>query len=430
MSGSVGVWYARTMADSTYPIPYRVEGAPPFEFVPNPSAPEGSCPEAYRSRIVIDTIHDGDQVPEGLLRSPRVQPLIKDGSFWSSYVRERDWGANVVAEHLARALGLSGYHRVTVARVVMDFNRFPGSSPPDADPVDRLAIVDPFARHLNHEEKRFILDRHYDAVSERMEAAIDGKLIKLSLHTYDEHNPSRTQRPEVSLITRSHSYQMRSRLPYGFFDPLFPDELVESCANTILRDRVALTLEKAGLRVEHNYPYCAPDGSLEVRSQPWFFFKVVKELFEDKHPEAKGDPAFDLVWGMLLNTNLRLGGAELLRGYLHRFRSAPPGMEDIFEHGRLAYESVARFVRATPRLVCDYKNCVDRPSTLAVEIRKDLVFRFNRGEPVEPRQECAKEIAGHLAKAITTYLREDHEAALAAQAARSQSSFPPVSSLS
>lgn len=403
--------------DSVYPVQFSAVSTQPFEFVPNPSASSvGSCPPAYRDRLVIDTIHDGHAIPEGLLRSPRVEPLARDGRLWSAYVTERDWGSNVVAKHLAKALGLSGYHRVTTARLVMDFNRFPGSSPPDASSIDRLAIVAPFSQYLNHEEKRYILENHYDAVSQGMEAAIDGKLIKLSIHTYDAHNPSLTQRPEVSIITRSISYQLNSRLPFGLFDPLFPDVLVESCANTILRDRIALTLEKAGLSVEHNYPYCAPDGSLEVRSQPWFFFKVVKALFEEKHPHAKGDPAYDLVWGMLLNTNLRLGGAEALRGYIHRFSDAPAGMENLFEEGRLAYESVARFVRSTPCLVGDYRKSVTRTSTLAVEVRKDLVFRFDRGEPVEPLEDNARELAEHLAKAITTYLREDHEELVVTQA--------------
>ena len=84
----------------------------------------------------------------------------------------------------------------------------------------------------------------------------------LTIHTYDVHNPSLTERPELSLITRSQSYQNNSHLPFGLFDPLFPDVLMESSTDPVLRDRIALTLEKLGVRVEHNYPYCLPDGSL------------------------------------------------------------------------------------------------------------------------------------------------------------------------
>ncbi len=392
-----------------YPVKYSTEQRPSFEFCAVEPMGLGVCPEHHRSEVGIDTVHDGHLIPQRLLDSPRVRPLIEDGSLWKAFVTERDWGANLVAAHLVRFLGLDGYHRVMPARLVMDFNRFPGNSPPDATPLDRMAIIEPFASCLNHEEKAYVLNSYYDAVSEGMEAAILGKLIKLSIHTYDARNASRTERPKVSIITRSISYQLNSHLPFGLFDPMFPDVLVESCCNTILRDRISITLEKAGISVEHNYPYCAPDGSLEVRSQPWFFFQKVRALFEERYPETIEQSSYKRVWRMLFNTNLRDGDAEALRGFMHRFRKPLAGHEVEYKEARDAYETIASFTRSNPTLVKDYRRAPDRTNTLSVEVRKDLVFRFDGDEPVEPMEDNAREVAAILAEGIATYLSDDLE---------------------
>lgn len=400
-------------ADDSYAIEMSTSARAPFEFVEVAPNRAGLCPESLKPLLAIDTVHDGATIPERLLSSSNLQPLIKDGTLQRHFTLERDWGADVVAKHLAHALGLRGFNRVSVARLVLDFNRFPGSSPPDAPPLDRLAIITPFSVVLSNSEKRDILRSFYDPISEGMEASILGKLIKISVHTYDAFNPSRTERPEVSLITRSLSYQLNSKLPFGLFDPLFPDVLTESSCNPILRDRLSLTLEKGGVNVEHNYPYCAPDGSLEVRAQPWFYFQKVRAAFEKEHPETKGVSSFNRVWAMLLNTNLRDGDAEALRGFLHRFRGAPAGLQDEFVAAVEAYQKIARFTQTIPELVNAYRNSPDRPSSLSIEVRKDLVFKFVKGRPVEPIEENARAIALKVAEGIATYLRSDREELLA-----------------
>lgn len=392
---------------SSYPINHTTTPSPAIEFIALDDVTSGSCPEEFRDLVTIDTIHDGNVIPARLFESPRVEPLVASGVLWNHFVRERDWGANLVAEQIARSLGLAGYTRVTTARIVLDFNRFPGSSPPNATPLDRMAIIFPFAQQLDHFEKRFILKTYYDAISEGMEAAILGKLVKISIHTYDAFNPSRTERPEVSLITRALSYQLNSQLPFGLFDPLFPDILVESTCNSILRDRLSITLQKAGISVEHNYPYCAPDGSLEVRTQPWFYFQRVRSLFEREYPETRAQPAYLRVWDMLLNTNLRDGDAEALRGYLHRFRGVPAGRERDFVEAGEAYEVIAAFTHAHPELVGDYRSSPSRPSSLSIEVRKDLIFRFEEGQPVEPIEENIRLIAETAAEGIATFLLHD-----------------------
>jgi len=388
-------------------INYVTQCDAPFEHVAVDPIDAPFCPEPLRDRVVIDTVHDGNYIPARLLTSPRICRLQEDGTLWRHYVQERDWGANRIAAHLARCLGLSGYDRVNVARVVMDFNRFPGSTPGDVDPLDRLAINPPFAQHLTFEEKQHVLETYYDAVSRGMESALDRRLVKLSIHTYDERNKSLTRRPEVSLLTRSLSYQRHSRLPFGLFDPMFPAILAECCASRILRDRLALTLEKDRVIVEHNYPYCLPDGSLEIRSQTWFFFHHLRQVYEAEYPNTHDDEGHELVWEMLFNTNLRNTEAEALYGYLHRFRRATDGNDARFSQAREAYEAITHFLDGHPTLVNDYRMSRDRPSSISIEVRKDLLWRFDGATPTVPIPHRAEAITEKIAEGLGTWLNED-----------------------
>lgn len=383
---------------------------PSLQLVPAPHDEAAfPYPIAYRDRLLVDTLHDGDALPARLLANPRVQAAWDSGALERAFASDRDWGADLVAGHLAAALGLPGHHKVVTARVVMDFNRLPGASPPDADPLERLALGEPVAGLLSHDDKRHVLEDHYDAVSRGMDRAITGRLLKLAIHTYDEHNTSRTRRPEVSLLTRSDSYQRDSRLPYGLFDPLFPHVLVESCATPIVRDRVALTLERAGFAVEHNYPYNLPDGSVEIRCQPWLFFQHLRERFEAERPQTAADPAHRRVWEMLLNTNHRGAGGDALSAYLHRFQLPANGELALLEAAREAYDGLRAWVSARPELVEAYQRSPDRTSTITIEVRKDLVWRFDGDRPIGPREDVAREVARTIAAAVATYLREDRE---------------------
>ena len=123
---------------------WRSTAASPIQFVKTPRRQGGSevlppIAEQWRKLLMLDVIHDGDFIPEEFLRR-------EDGSeipatmFQHAYEQERDWGASDVAAALARELGLDGFWRVEVARVVMDFGRFPGITPKDASHLDRRAI--------------------------------------------------------------------------------------------------------------------------------------------------------------------------------------------------------------------------------------------------------------------------------------------------
>lgn len=359
-------------------------------------------------RIMVDTVHDGDYIPQEFLTN-RHGDRIDEDELTRHFVHERDWGANRVAHRVVSALGLGGYHRVNVARVLMDFGRFPGSSHRDHGHLHRFAINIPFTDFLGHAQKRAVLETHYDGVSRAMDEVVQDRLIKISIHTYDPTNASGTLRPQMSIATRAHAYQHDSMMPFGVFDALYPDILGEYTCDRILRDRLSLTLEKSGIPVAHNYPYLLPEGSIEVRSQVWFFFNHLRDEFERAHPDTRDKRPYELVWDMLHDTNLRSTGCEELRAYLHAFRKPPEGRREEFEAALAAYENVADFLRADERVIVDrYRFSPKRPNSMAIEVRKDLVWRFkDDGTPIGPIDEHIALIGDAIAKAVATYVRDD-----------------------
>jgi hypothetical protein len=165
----------------------------------------------------------------------------------------------------------------------------------------------------------------------------------------------------------------------------------------------------------HNHPYPLPDGSVELRAQVWFFFRFVRSRFEAEFPDSVDNPAYVRVWTMLLDTNLRLAEAEDLRSLLHRFRKVPDGRRTTLKAALEAYRHVSRFVNESG-VVTEYRRSPTRPSSIGVEVRKDLVCTFDPDtghprKPTETQLETAGNIAEAMAGAIATYLDTDREVA-------------------
>src|SRR5213596_730896 len=111
----------------------------PFETVAG-IEPDGGgtpCPEEFRGRVSIDVIHDGKFVPQRFYDAAITHGTHAE-MIRRQYVVERDWGAEQVARHLTAALHLGSYHRVNVARTLLDFGRFPGCTIPGSSFVDRF----------------------------------------------------------------------------------------------------------------------------------------------------------------------------------------------------------------------------------------------------------------------------------------------------
>lgn len=360
-----------------------------------------------RDKVLIDVIHDGDWLPPEFLVDARGNEITLE-QLQPDYIRERDWGAGAVAARLTESLGLGSYLSINVARVLMDFARFPGSTPPDAEHLHRFAINYPFSELLSYRQKKRVLESYYDVVSGHFERALHGKRVKVSIHTYDQYNPSGTERPAMSLMTRSIGYQTNSELPAGLFDPMYPDVLAEFTADRVLHDRISLTLEKRQIPVAHNYPYLLPEGSLEVRHMVWSFFVALREAFEARFPETAEDQAYRMVWLMLTDTNLRNSDSDSLRSYLHMYRRAPTGREVEFEAAADAYEHVSSFCHQREDVVNRYRYSPLRSSSIAIEVRKDIVCDLGpNGMPRRLKLDNIELVADTLAEAIETYFRVD-----------------------
>jgi len=395
---------------------YRIDDCdPPVEFVEVKRNPKPVISEELRRRILIHTVHDGDCIPERFIRNAEGEPIIHPELLERRFVMERDWGADLVARSIAEAMGLDGFARVRLARVLMDFNRFPGSTPHDTGDfsLERLAISYPYAHCLDHDQKTTLLEKYYDRMSVLLERElVHDKLIMIAVHTYDERNASSTRRPHLSILSSVLGYQRDSRMPYGIFDPMYPDVLGESTCSRILRDRVSLSLERHQFRVSHNYPYSLPAGCLEVRAQVWLFFKYLRDRFESEHGGTREDPSYALVWRMLMNTNLRWQEGATLFGYLHRYQRVKKNERASFESAGRAYAHIERFLEQSSCLR-DFRRSRDRPSSLGLEVRKDLVCTIDEHGYPQPRGEQqttrARVIGEVIAKAVATFLDTDRQ---------------------
>jgi hypothetical protein len=152
---------------------------------------------------------------------------------------------------------------------------------------------------------------------------------------------------------------------------------------------------------------------MEVRAQVWYFFFFLRQCFEDEFPETKDDAAYRMVWTMLLNTNLRLAEGEALRSYLHRYRKVPQGKLAKYRAAERAYDQVCRYLDGSTAVEA-YQESADRPSSVALEVRKDLVCEFdpktNRPLPLtKVFADRAKLIARVIADSIATYFETDRQ---------------------
>jgi hypothetical protein len=186
---------------------------PPVIFVQNPRYKAED--DRYGEKIVVDTIHAGDAVPERFLKYFS-KPESKNWYSW-----EKDWGANYVAAKLAEKLNLKGFYKVEIARALLDFGRFPGSTSTEKkllieQHMNRLSINPPFNYSLSYEEKKLLL-KEYDTISDKYEEFIPKTTLRIGIHTYDKENPSffedresGTERPVASVIYRSLAYQTQT----------------------------------------------------------------------------------------------------------------------------------------------------------------------------------------------------------------------------
>ncbi len=413
-------------------IPALVRGSSPVPQL-RPLAP-GAEPARYAGtelpgeRILVYTIHDGRGVPsfvpiEGSpadslgTHEPALTPSAhfrRDGrrKLRDLYRTERDWGANLVAGYLARHLGLGGYLRVEVARALLDFGRLPGSSPAGAAHLERRAIFSPISELLSPEVTQRLLRDGYDRLEATMTRRLAGKALSIAIHTYDPCDAAGNLRPALSLITGFAGRQPPTPDGDSAYDPLFPMDLREASCDTALCQRAMENLERNGHEVSLNDPYDLHEGSAELRAQGRFFFRYLRRRFTRAFPETADSTSYRRVWAMLGDVAQRAPESRVLHGFLHRSRPAPPGHEWACADGRRAYREIARFVgERRESLIRGYRFVHDRPSTLAIEVRKDLICDLDHDGAVAGLRvnahHTARDLARRLAAAVAAYVRRD-----------------------
>ncbi len=400
-------------------VPLRGNGTPvPLRGNGTPIPLRGNV--AAEDQALVFTIHDGNQLPCHLFGERTVEVLARP-EVRAAHFRERDWGANLVARHLAREVGSSGFSRINLARVVMDFGRFPGTSSVGEEYLRRLSLFPPLEHLFSEETRHEILRRYYDGAAEAFVQHFAGPRVTLAVHTYDPLNHTGTQRPQVGLVARSLEYQQNSTMPPYIFDPLFPPELCEATCERLLTYQALADLERDGWHTALNYPYIMPEGSVEIRAQVWLFFRYLRRQFTSAFPETREQPGFQRVWQLLLDVIRRSTDAERLRGYLHRYREAPRGAEKLFGEARQAYGEVERFLAVGRKPLLDgYSFSGDRMSCLGIEVRKDLLCEIDHKKrwirPSADADRNARRIAACIAPAVRSYLERHSRAATGREA--------------
>jgi hypothetical protein len=353
-----------------------------------------AIPVPYRRAVLIDAIHDGNVLPaQYLARATGSEEMLN-----TRYATERNWGAGILAGHLAAALHLPAFFRVRTARSLVDFDCLPGVSF-EEPPAPRLAIHPPFDRWLDFAQQRRLLAEHYDPIADGLERALRDVRLKLSVHTSDEVGPDGRRNPPVRLRAEAawpHELDLRER-----FDPLFPRRRLARTADRLLKARLSFTLEEQGIEVSD-----APLqlGSVELRTTVRKYSQQLREAYELAHAPVPWDPeAWDLVWDMISDPELRTSNP--LPGFIHHLRQAPPGLEARFDRARRVYHHIAEFARDVEadlaRDLHQHFGCV------AIEVRRDLVWNSVDGPFGAPRREAVRELARTLAVGVQRYLLED-----------------------
>ena len=366
--------------------------------------------------VLIYVIHDGGKVPRSLFEKPGgpcCEEIFERPEIRRAYLLERDWGAHRVAAALARRLGLGGYLRVNLARVVMDYGRFPGDTQAKTPHLLRASFYPPISPLLSEQQKSDVLSEYYDPISRAIgERAIDKK-VTIAIHTYDRFNASGTERPEVSLLSRLLEHGPESVLPPNVYDPLFPPSLCEvTTSHRSLIYQMLLNLERGGLQTALNYPYLMPSGATEIRGQVWFFFRHLRRHFLRIHPETRDQAAYRLVWEMLFDVDHRSANAFRLRGFLHHFYAPPSRRKRLFLNAREAYTHLREFLDGRrEELVREYRHSPDRPSSLGIEVRKDILAEIDPdrllARPRDDAEYRADDIARHISGAVLAFLDEE-----------------------
>ena len=171
---------------------------------------------------------------------------------------------------------------------------------------------------------------------------------------------------------------------------------------------MSLNLEKEHIAVGNNYPYLLPEGAMEVRHQVWRFFDWLHKKFTLDFPDTRQDPAYAAVWRMLQDTNFRNAESAALRSIIHLYRRAYTNKASLYNRSLEAYHHIRTYLSSNPNLIQAYRFDPMRCMSLGIEVRKDLVWAFDKdGRPIAPRFDEVNRIGDLIANALIQYFTVD-----------------------
>ncbi len=374
-----------------------VDGVAPLTLVGDPDTTDPIC---------LFTLHDGDVIPSNAL-GPHTELIAARSELTAAHIRRRDWGANLVARELAEVLGLACRAHVPLARVLLDAGRFPGVSSSGVPPAARRAVSPPLADLITGEIKHHIIVEYYDEIARGLARWLKRAQIILDVRTYTPDQPGCGASSSIEIITRRMRYPAHEQPPGTVFDPLFPSALFGPNCNRSLMLQAVVNQAPDARAARLDHAYYMPEGSVEIRVQVWAFFRFLRRRFTEAFPKTHHDVAFRKTWAMLLDITRRSLDAELLRGYLHSYREAPPDQQTLFVDARRAYAKIGRFLDLhEDTLVHGYRFSTERPSCITVEVGKDLFYDLDTERGTTRRRDDATDNARTVAQSIAPLVLE------------------------
>ncbi len=388
--------------DDTAPRLRVVDDLEPLTVVGDPAVADPIC---------LFTLHDGDAVPRDALGTD-ADTVAAHPELNAAFVRRRDWGASLVAREIGDALGLKRRANVPLARVILDAGRFPGVSPRGVPPSTRRAVSPPLADLITGETKHHLIAHYYDAIARGLARWMTDARIILNVRTYMPDGPHCRPASSIQIVNRRMRYTAQDpspgQPPDGVFDPLFPATLFGPNCNRSLMLQTVVDQAPDARAARLDHAYMMPEGSVEIRTQVWAFFRFLRRRFNEVFPRTRDDIAYRITWAMLLDVTRRSLDAELLRGYLHSYREAPADQRALFAEARRAYVAIGRFLDLHQEtLVHGYRFSTERPSCITVEVRKDLFFELDLERGTARRRADAVDNARAVAQGIAPLVLEN-----------------------
>ncbi|MBX2812805.1 MAG: hypothetical protein KTR25_13390 [Myxococcales bacterium] len=324
-----------------------------------------TTPASFAHAIVIDVIHDGDQ-----LQLPT--PVAARSDVRHAFHALRAHGTRDFANELHNQLGTGGVVALSLARITLDLDQLPGI---DMGGRSR-ALGTPVAPLVSIETRRQLIHT-YRALLTHVARARQGARLWISIRSRDE--PSDTLR--VRFIA--------SPPPHAGHDPLIPRDIFSQLCKPSLPQAISRAMGTNIDPAGHIPPLLST--SMAARALTFDWIKYLQTRLEEYGPAKNEiwDDARRILWAALLDTSGISVETHSVNSYLHHQLEAPPIYREKFEAMAERYVQAQRWVASqSNHLVEEFFRWHGRQHGLVIEL------------PVPFQSRHSKQWAKHLADGI------------------------------